>query len=66
MESKLTPRRLEVAQLLADGYNMKEVADRMGIRYQTAKNHICTLNRDLNCSGQSHVVACLLRQGVIK
>jgi DNA-binding NarL/FixJ family response regulator len=36
----LTPREREIVQLLVDGMSVKQVASRLGIAMQTAKNHI--------------------------
>jgi DNA-binding NarL/FixJ family response regulator len=36
----LTPRERQVVQLLVDGLSVKQVASRLGIAMQTAKNHI--------------------------
>jgi DNA-binding NarL/FixJ family response regulator len=36
----LTPRERQIVQLLVDGLSVKQVASRLGIAMQTAKNHI--------------------------
>lgn len=42
---QLTKRKLEILQLLANGYTQKEVAEKLGITRGTVKNHILGQSR---------------------
>lgn len=44
---RLTPRQREVIQLRMDGYTYKEIAEKMGISEQGAKDHHMKANRRL-------------------
>ena len=39
-EFGLTPREIEVARLIAAGLSNNEIADRLGVRFFTARNHV--------------------------
>lgn len=54
----LTPRELEVLRLVAEGQTAREVAQRLGIRYTTARTHI---QRILSKLGAHNRVAALAR-----
>ncbi len=45
LRSPLTPRQEQILQMLADGLSQKEIGYRLGIAYQTVKNHIYADNR---------------------
>jgi DNA-binding NarL/FixJ family response regulator len=61
----LTPRELEVLQLLADGLANKEIAWRLGISDHTAKFHVASICAKLHASGRTEAVAIGIRQGLI-
>jgi DNA-binding NarL/FixJ family response regulator len=44
----LTPRQLEVASLVAEGINNKEIAPRLGIGEEGVKKHIAAVMRKAN------------------
>lgn len=46
--AQLTPREMEVIQLLAKGLLSKEVADKLGISLQTIRNHCATIYEKLH------------------
>ena len=39
-EFGLTAREIEVARLIAEGLSNNEIADRLGVRFFTARNHV--------------------------
>ena len=49
---------LEVFALLAEGHNNKEIAQILGIKYQTAKNHLYSLSKKLGANniGQATII----------
>ncbi|HLW12931.1 MAG TPA: helix-turn-helix transcriptional regulator [Casimicrobiaceae bacterium] len=64
-ETALTPRELEVLNLLAEGVSNKTIARRLGISIHTAKFHVGSLLDKLDASGRTDAVAHAARLGVI-
>jgi DNA-binding NarL/FixJ family response regulator len=54
--SSLSPREVEILQLVAGGYSNKEVARQLGIASGTVKNHISELLRKLDARDRTHAV----------
>jgi len=44
----LTPRELQIAELISLEYLNKEIADKLGISIETVKNHIRHIQEKLN------------------
>jgi DNA-binding CsgD family transcriptional regulator len=61
----LTPREIEVLQLLAEGASNKAIARRLGISVHTAKFHVASLLDKLDAVGRTDAVAHAARIGVI-
>ncbi len=61
----LTPRELEVLNLLAEGMSNKAIARRLGISVHTAKFHVGALIDKLDAVGRTDAVAHAARRGVI-
>jgi DNA-binding CsgD family transcriptional regulator len=61
----LTPRELEVLQLLADGLANKEIAARLGFSTHTAKFHVESLLRKLDAVNRAEAVREGIRWGFI-
>jgi DNA-binding NarL/FixJ family response regulator len=61
----LTPRELEVLQLLADGLPNKSIAARLGISDQTVKYHVASISSKLGASNRTDAVRLGLRRGLI-
>ncbi|MEM9079061.1 MAG: response regulator transcription factor [Verrucomicrobiota bacterium] len=53
----LTPRELEVLDLLSKGYAYKEVAAELGISYSTVQRHIENIYRKLHVHSATHAVS---------
>jgi DNA-binding CsgD family transcriptional regulator len=64
-EPYLTPRQREVLQLLAQGYETDEIARRLGIALDTARNHIRAVRRRLGARSRLEAVLVGLRLGHI-
>jgi DNA-binding CsgD family transcriptional regulator len=62
-DAGLTPRELEVLELLAEGASNKTIARRLGISVHTAKFHVRSLIDKLDATGRT--VAQAARLGVI-
>lgn len=53
----LSPREIEVLELLVKGFAYKEVAAELGISYSTVHRHIESIYRKLHVHSRSHAVA---------
>lgn len=61
----LTPRQLEVLRLLADGLSTREIAARLGLAGETARNHIRALLRELGAHSRLEAVVKAQRLGLL-
>jgi two-component system, NarL family, response regulator YdfI len=61
----LTPREIEVLNLMAQGLGNKEIAWRLGISEHTAKFHIGSIFNKLDASGRTEAVTLGIRAGLI-
>jgi DNA-binding CsgD family transcriptional regulator len=64
-DAGLTPRELEVLELLAEGASNKTIARRLGISVHTAKFHVRSLIDKLDATGRTDAVAHAARLRVI-
>jgi DNA-binding CsgD family transcriptional regulator len=62
---ELTPRQLEVLRLLAEGLETPEIARRLGVADETARNHIRALLRSTGAHSRLEVVLLGIRLGVV-
>jgi PAS domain S-box-containing protein len=62
----LTPRQQEVLQLLAEGLETPEIAKRLGIADETARNHIRALLRATGAHSRLEVVLMAMRHGLLR
>jgi DNA-binding NarL/FixJ family response regulator len=61
----VTPRELEVLQMLADGRTTREIASSMFISYATTRNHIQHILHKLGAHSRLQAVAVATRQGLL-
>ena len=61
----LTPREVEVLNLMAEGASNKTIARRLGISVHTVKFHVGSLLDKLDAAGRTDAVAQAARLGVI-
>ncbi len=61
----LTPREVEVVQLLAEGLTNRRVGERLGISEHTAKFHVNAILGKLGASSRSEAVAQAARLGLV-
>lgn len=66
MIPKLTARQAQVLQELADGWNCRETADRIGLAYETIRKHAKNAMLQLGCNTQAGAVAAAFRLGIIR
>jgi PAS domain S-box-containing protein len=62
----LTPRQLEVLRLLAEGLETPQIARRLGVAEETARNHIRALLRATGAHSRLKVVLMGFRSGVLR
>ncbi len=65
VEEALTPRELEVLQLLAAGLPNKTIALRLGISEHTAKFHVSSVLAKLGAASRTEAVTTAARQGLL-
>ena len=61
----LTPRELQVLELLADGLPNKSIALRLGISDETVKFHLGSVFGKLGASNRTDAVRLALRRGLV-
>jgi DNA-binding NarL/FixJ family response regulator len=64
-QEPLTPRELEVLELLAHGLSNKGIAARLGISDQTVKFHLASLSSKLGAANRTDAVRRAVRRGLI-
>jgi DNA-binding NarL/FixJ family response regulator len=65
VQEPLTPRELDVLELLAEGLPNKAIADRLGISDQTVKFHVAAICGKLGASNRTDAVRRAVRRGLI-
>lgn len=65
-EIDLTPRQLQVLELLADGHPAKAIAGRLGISVLTVRNHIRAILAELDAHSQLEAVAKARLEGLLQ
>lgn len=61
----LTPRELEVLQLLADGLSTRAIADRLTLSMSTVRNHAQNILSKLDAHSKLEAVSVAMRQGIV-
>ena len=61
----LTPRELEVLELLAEGLPNRTIAERLGISDQTVKFHVSALTGNLGAANRTDAVRRALARGLV-
>jgi DNA-binding NarL/FixJ family response regulator len=64
-DEPLTPREIEVLQLLAEGLPNKAIADRLHISDQTVKFHVSSISGKLGAANRTDAVRRAVRRGLI-
>jgi DNA-binding NarL/FixJ family response regulator len=65
-EQPLTPRELQVLQLIRDGFKNKQIADRLSISENTVNFHIKHLVDKLSANDRTHAVTIAVRRGLLE
>jgi DNA-binding CsgD family transcriptional regulator len=63
---KVTPRELEVLELVADGLSTREIASRLWVTEETVKTHVRRLHDRLGAKTRAHAVAIAYRSGILR
>ncbi len=64
-QESLTPREVEVIELLAEGLPNKTIATRLGISDQTVKFHVASIYGKLGAANRTDAVRRAVRRGLI-
>jgi DNA-binding NarL/FixJ family response regulator len=62
---QLTGRQVQVLQMLAEGYALKEIAGSMQITYRTVRFHKTQIKEELGVASDSDLVRYAIKQGMI-
>src|SRR5581483_614389 len=65
LDEELTPREREVLQLIAEGHNTKEIAEKMGISAKTVKSYRVSLMQKLGVHEVANLVRYAIRAGIV-
>jgi DNA-binding NarL/FixJ family response regulator len=65
VQEPLTPREIEVLELLAEGLPNKGIAARLGISDQTVKFHVAAIMGKLDASNRTDAVRRAVRRGLV-
>ena len=65
LEEPMTPREIEVLELLTEGLSNKAIAARLGISDQTVKFHIASIMGKLGASNRVETVRRAVRRGLL-
>lgn len=62
---EITPRKIEVLQLAAEGLSNKEIAARLSIAEKTAKNHVANIFSKLQVNDRTQAVIYAVQHGLV-
>jgi DNA-binding NarL/FixJ family response regulator len=65
VDEPLTPREIQVLELLAEGLPNKAIARRLGISDQTVKFHVSSISGKLGAANRTDAVRRAVRRGLI-
>jgi DNA-binding NarL/FixJ family response regulator len=66
LQESLTPRHLEILELVARGITYKEAAEKLGLTERTVKYHMGRIIELLHLKNRSQVIAYAVRMGLTK
>lgn len=56
-DARLTPREEDILALLTRGYANKEIAERLGVGYETVRTHLCNIYQKLHVRSRTEATA---------
>ena len=66
MRTNLTPRELEVLQMLARGLTNKEIGKALAISGNTVRNHVNSIIEKLEVSDRTEAATTAIHRGIIE
>ncbi|HEY1801036.1 MAG TPA: response regulator transcription factor [Terriglobales bacterium] len=63
--SNLSPRELEILEMLSRGFTNKEIGRAFGISRYTVRNHINSINHKLEVCDRTEAASVAMKQGII-
>ncbi|HEX9713997.1 MAG TPA: response regulator transcription factor [Actinomycetota bacterium] len=63
--TSMTPREHSILELLVEGLSTRVIADRLGLRIKTVRNHVQNIMTKLDAHSRLEAVAAAMRQGLI-
>lgn len=66
IETALTPREMEVLELVANGYSAKEVAETLGIAPRTVERHTENARLKMRARNRAHMVTKAVMHGILR
>jgi two-component system, NarL family, response regulator len=63
--STLSPRELEILEMLSKGFTNKEIGHALGISSHTVRNHINNINQKLEVCDRTEAASVAMKQGII-
>jgi two-component system NarL family response regulator len=63
--STLSPRELEILEMLSRGFTNKEIGRALGISRYTVRNHINSINHKLEVCDRTEAASVAMKQGII-
>ena len=64
-QEELTPREMEVLELIREGNKNKQIADKLSISETTVNYHIKNIVGKLQANDRTHAVTIALRRGLL-
>lgn len=66
IEESLSPREVEILQMIAGGHSNKQVAWRLGVAEETIKSNIKSIFAKLRVNDRTHAVTTAAKRGIIE
>ncbi|MEL0210351.1 MAG: LuxR C-terminal-related transcriptional regulator, partial [Novosphingobium sp.] len=66
IEESLSPREIEVLQMIAGGHSNKQVAWKLGVAEETIKSNIKSIFGKLRVNDRTHAVTTAAKRGIIE
>jgi len=65
-QDDLTPRQLDVLELLVKGFSNKEIGIALGISYTSVKTHLEAIYKRLNVANRQEACSTAIQRGIVK